>query len=382
MKKFLILLLSILTMAALNAFVTGADVSSLPSLERSGVVFHDKEGNEADLVELLAENGVQCIRVRIWVDPYDQDGNGYGGGNCDLDNAIEIGRMAKAQNIGLLVDFHYSDFWADPSRQTLPKAWKGQTKEELTQTIYNYTYDSLKQLKDNGIIIDYVQIGNEINNGICGQNGLESSCELLESASKAVKEAVPEAKVVVHFTDPGSFDFGWAAKVLEKGGVDYDVFATSYYPYWHGSLEALKTNLKTITENYGKQVMIAETSYPYTDRDTDGHPESVTVKDASVQRQMVMFLDLSKAMETFGDSYEGIFYWEPAWICVPAEDQNSRKAVWEMFGSGWATSYAAGYDGQAARYHGGSATDTQALFDEEGCALESVSMFSLVHSWM
>ena len=369
-------------MASLNAFVTGADVSSRPSLERSGVVFHDKEGKEADLIEILAENGVQCIRVRIWVAPYDQNGNGYGGGNCDLDNAIEIGRRAKAQNIGLLVDFHYSDFWADPSRQTLPKAWKGQTKEELTQTIYNYTYDSLKQLKDNGIIIDYVQIGNEINNGICGQSGLESSCELLKSASKAVKEAVPEAKVVVHFTDPGRFDFCWAAKVLEKGCVDYDVFATSYYPYWHGSLEALKTNLKTITENYGKQVMIAETSYPYTDRDTDGHPESVTVKDSSVQRQMVMFLDLSKAMETFGDSYEGIFYWEPAWICVPAEDQNSRKAVWEMFGSGWATSYAAGYDGQAARYHGGSATDTQALFDEEGYALESVSMFSLVHSWM
>lgn len=382
MKKILILFLSILTMASLNAFVVGADVSSLPSLERSDVVFHDKEGNEADLVELLAENGVQCIRVRIWVDPYDQNGNGYGGGNCDLDNAIEIGRRAKAQNIGLLVDFHYSDFWADPSRQTLPKAWKGQTKEELTQTIYNYTYNSLKQLKDNGIIIDYVQIGNEINNGICGQNSLESSCELLKCASEAVKDAIPEAKVVVHFTDPGSFDFGWAAKVLEKGCVDYDVFATSYYPYWHDSLEALKTNLKTITENYGKQVMIAETSYPYTDRDTDGHPESVTVKNTSVQRQMDMFLDLSKAMETFGDSYEGIFYWEPAWICVPSEDQNSRKAVWEMFGSGWATSYAAGYDGQAARYHGGSATDTQALFDEEGYALESVSMFSLVHSWM
>lgn len=369
-------------MASLNAFVVGADVSSLPSLERSGVVFHDKEGNEGDLIEILAENGVECLRVRIWVDPYDQNGNGYGGGNCDLDNAIELGRRAREQNMGLFVDFHYSDFWADPSRQTLPKAWKGQTKEELTQTIYNYTYDSLKQLKDNGIIIDYVQIGNEINNGICGQSGLESSCELLESASKAVKEAVPEAKVVVHFTDPGSFDFGWAAKVLEKGCVDYGVFATSYYPYWHGSLEALKTNLKTITENYGKQVMIAETSYPYTDRDTDGHPESVTVKDTSVQRQMVMFLDLSKAMETFGESYEGIFYWEPAWICVPAEDQNSRKAVWERLGSGWATSYAAGYDGQAARYHGGSATDTQALFDEEGCALESVSMFSLVHSWM
>lgn len=382
MKKILILFLSILIMASLNAFVVGADVSSLPSLERSGVVFHDKDGSEVDLIELLAENGVQSIRVRIWVDPYDQNGNGYGGGNCELDNAIELGRRAKEQNIGLFVDFHYSDFWADPSRQTLPKAWKGQTKEELTQTIYNYTYDSLKQLKDNGIIINYVQIGNEINNGICGQSGLESSCELLESASKAVKEAVPEAKVVVHFTDPGSFDFCWAAKVLEKGCVDYDVFATSYYPYWHGSLEALKANLKKITENYGKKVMIAETSYPYTDRDTDGHPESVTVKNTSVQRQMDMFLGISKAMETFGDSYEGIFYWEPAWICVPAEDQNSRKAVWEKLGSGWATSYAAEYDGQAARYHGGSATDSQALFDEEGCALESISMFSLVHSWM
>ena len=114
MRKTLTLLLSLLARAALSAFVTGADISSLPSLERSGVVFHDKEGKETDLLGFLAENGVECIRVRIWVDPYDQNHSGYGGGNCDLDNAIEIGRRAKGQNLGLFIDFHYSDFWADP----------------------------------------------------------------------------------------------------------------------------------------------------------------------------------------------------------------------------------------------------------------------------
>ncbi len=365
----------LLTMASLFAFVVGADVSSLPSLERSGVVYHDRDGNEADLMEILSMNGVECIRVRIWVDPYDQDGNGYGGGNCDLDNAISLGKRAAKQNLGLLVDFHYSDFWADPSRQKVPKAWADQTEAELVQTIYDYTYNSLKQLEDSGISVDYVQIGNEINNGICGQDGLENSCRLLESASKAVRAAIPGARVVVHFTDPGSYDFGWAAGVLDKAGVDYDVFATSYYPYWHGSIEKLISNLGKVVDR-GKSVMIAETAFPYTDKDTDGHPESVTVKGSSVQRQISMFMDISKAMEGFGERYEGLFYWEPAWICVPA------KASWERFGSGWAASYAAEYDDQAALYHGGSATDSQALFDSKGYALESVSMFSLVHSWM
>ncbi len=381
-KLHLILLLSLLAVSALSALVVGADMSSLPSLERSGVVFHDQDGRVADPMAVLADSGVNCIRVRVWVDPFDKDGLGYGGGDCGLDNAVAIGRRAAALGLGLMVDFHYSDFWADPSRQTVPKAWAGLSVEELAQTVYSYTYDSLKLLEENGISIDYVQIGNEINNGLCGINGLEDSCVLLASASRAVRDSIPAARVVVHFTDPGTFDFGWAAGVLEEGSVDYDVFATSYYAYWHGGLDGLVSNLGTVVRKYGKSAMIAETAWPYTSKDTDGHPDSVCIQGASVQGQISMFLGLAGAMADLGPFFEGLFYWEPAWIRVPAGSLAERRALWERFGSGWASSRAAEYDVDAGLYHGGSATDTQALFDGEGHPLESVSMFSLVQSCM
>ncbi len=341
-------------------FLLGADVSSLPALEGDGVVF------ERDVLAVLAKNGANCIRVRVWVDPHDEEGRSYGGGACDLSCALELGRRATALGMGLLVDFHYSDFWADPSKQSLPKAWRGLDDDELENVIYEYTYNSLKVLDDEKILVYAVQIGNEINNGICERKGLSDSCPLLASASKAVREALPGARVVVHFTDPGAYDFSWAAGVLEKGGVDYDIFATSYYPYWHGDLASLVSNLRSV----GRPVMVMETAWPYTNRDADEHPNSVTVpsSEASVYEQARRFVEIAEALKALGEDFSGLMYWECAWICGASED------------SGWASVYAGGYDADAKVHFGGSAVDNQALFGPDGKALESVGMFSRVRS--
>ena len=128
-------------------FIMGMDASCVPALEASGVKYYNFDGQEQDVFQTLAESGVNYIRVRIWNDPYDENGNGYGGGNCDIENAIAIGKRATQYGMKLLVDFHYSDFWADPGKQMVPKAWKGMDIEEKSQALYAYTVDCLKQLK-------------------------------------------------------------------------------------------------------------------------------------------------------------------------------------------------------------------------------------------
>ena len=125
-------------------FIMGMDASCVPALEASGVKYYDFDGTEKDVYEILSQNGINYIRVRVWNDPYDAEGNGYGGGNCDIENAIAIGKRATQYGMKLLVDFHYSDFWADPGKQMPPKAWKGMTMDEKTDALYRYTGDCLQ----------------------------------------------------------------------------------------------------------------------------------------------------------------------------------------------------------------------------------------------
>jgi hypothetical protein len=132
-------------------FIFGMDASCVPSLEAGGVKYYDHEGNEKDVYEILSENGVNYIRVRVWNNPFDKNGNGYGGGNCDIENAIEIGKRATAQGMKLLVDFHYSDFWADPAKQMTPKAWVGMSIEEKSEALYQYTKECLEMLVAAGV---------------------------------------------------------------------------------------------------------------------------------------------------------------------------------------------------------------------------------------
>ena len=169
-------------------FILGMDISSLLAEEASGVKYYDFDGKEADLLKILAGAGVNTVRVRVWNDPFDKDGNGYGGGNCTIDTALEIGKRATAYGIGLLLDLHYSDFWADPAKQMAPKAWKDMDVETKAEAIYQYTKECLEKLKAGGVKVSMVQLGNETNGTMCGVKRWVDIQALMTAGSKAVRE--------------------------------------------------------------------------------------------------------------------------------------------------------------------------------------------------
>ena len=366
-------------------FIFGMDASSLLAEENSGVKYYDFEGNEQDPLKTFADSGINYIRLRVWNDPYDENGNGYGGGNNDLPTAIELGKRATDYGMKVMIDFHYSDFWADPKRQHAPKAWEGMSVEEKAEALYDFTKDSLTQLLDAGVDVGMVQIGNEINYGMSGEKQFEKVAELLKAGSLAVREVSEaygkEISVVVHYTRiQDKADVLTLVDRLIRSDLDFDMIGMSYYPFWDGSFENMSRVLELINEKYGKKAFIAETSYCYTTEDGDGFGNSLSSKDlvkgypASVEGQATVLHDICQYVSDANGI--GIFYWEGAWIPVgPANADNS--AIWEQYGSGWASSYVADYDPEdAGKYYGGSSWDNQAFFDFEGHPLESLKVFN------
>ncbi|MFB8893404.1 glycosyl hydrolase 53 family protein [Microbacterium plantarum] len=370
-------------------FIGGVDVSSVLSLEESDVVFRDADGNPGDLFRILRDAGVSDIRIRVWNDPFDADGNGYGGGDVDVTRAIKIGRRATAAGLGVLVDFHYSDFWADPAKQQAPKAWAGMTVDEKVAATGAFTRDALTRFRDAGVDVRMVQVGNETNGGIAGMTGWDDMARIFSAGSAAIRDVMPDARVVLHFTNPERPGFyAGVARELEARDVDYDVFASSYYPFWHGTPENLTAVLSQIASTYDKKVLVAETSWAYTLDDGDGHsnvvktPEDATRYPVSVQGQATAVRDVVQAVANVGEAGLGVFYWEPAWLPVgPPEQLESNRVLWERDGSGWASSYAGGYEPHdAGQWFGGSAWDNQALFDHDGYPLASLNVFSYVRT--
>ena len=368
-------------------FIMGVDLSSVIALENSGVKFYDYEGNEEDIFKVLAESGITHIRVRVWNDPFDESRNGYGGGNCDINTALEISKRAKQYGLKMIIDFHYSDFWADPGKQMAPKAWKGMEIEDKAAALYEYTKESLNLLKKEKIDVAMVQIGNETNGAMAGEKiWMNIVYHLMANGSKAIREVYPKALIAVHFANPekeGAYlDY---AKKLNYYDLDYDVFASSYYPYWHGSLENLTNVLNSINELYDKKTMIIETSYAYTPEDSDFSGNTISNESAvtknypySIQGQTNAILDvIDTAVNKIKDCL-GICYWEGAWITVGTSSYEENSKLWEEYGSGWASSYASEYDpDDAGKYYGGSAVDNQAFFDSNGHPLESLKLFEL-----
>ncbi len=366
-------------------FIKGVDVSSVISLENSGVVFYGWDGTETDIFQTLAESGINYIRVRVWNNPYDEDGNGYGGGNCDIDTAIAIGERATKYGMKLLVDFHYSDFWADPDKQMVPLEWADLTVDEKADALYEYTVECLTKLEEAGVDVGMVQIGNETNGTFCGESTWANILKLMNAGSKAIREVLPEAKIAVHFANPENNNYLDYAFRLDYYALDYDVFASSYYPYWHGTLENLIDELNSVSETYGKEVMVVETSYAYTDEDSDYFGNTISSSSSitknypfTIQGQTNCIVDIIEAVSQM-DQGIGVFYWEPAWITVGGSSYEENQELWETYGSGWASSYASSYDpDDAGKYYGGSAVDNQALFDSTGHPLESLKLFNLV----
>lgn len=368
-------------------FLMGMDASSVISLENSGVTYYDFDGNADDIFKILAENGINCIRTRVWNKPFDADGNGFGGGNCDIECAKEIGIRASEYGLKLIVDFHYSDFWADPSKQMVPVAWSGMDIDEKCEALYNYTKESLEKLKAEKIQVGMVQLGNETNGMLAGEHIWMNIYKLMASGSKAVREVYPEALVAVHFANPEKSEnyLSWASK-LAYYELDYDVFASSYYPFWHGTLENLSSVLGEISRTYDKKVMVMETSYAYTDEDTDFFANTIGSSGVTknypytVQGQANSVRDVIDTI-AHTDGGIGVCYWEGAWISVGTSSYEENFALWEKYGSGWASSYSKFYDpADAGKWFGGSAVDNQALFDAEGHPLESLKVFALAEN--
>ena len=366
-------------------FYRGMDASAVLALENSGVKYYNFDGEKQDVFMTLAQAGVNYIRLRVWNDPYDENGNGYGGGNNDVATAIALGQRATKYGMKVCIDFHYSDFWADPKKQFVPKAWEGMDIEEKSNALYNFTLESLTQLLDAGVDVGMVQIGNEINNGMSGETDVANVRKLLTAGSKAVREAAvnsgKEILVAVHYTNIDDMKkLDTLLTGLQVKEIDYDIVGLSFYPYWHGTMDDLKNAITHIRNTYGKKVYVAENAYCYTAEDGDGSANSVEGTDdlaegysASVQGQANEVRDVCAAASEAGA--EGVFYWEGTWIPVgPADADNSD--LWEKYGSGWASSYASGYDPKdAGQYYGGCSWDNQAMFDFTGHPLASLNVF-------
>ena len=366
--------------------IRGVDISSILAVENAGVTFCNEYGRKQDIFRTLSEHGVNYIRVRVWNEPYDSRGNSYGGGNCDLYTAAEIGRRAAKYGMKLLVDIQYSDFWADPEKQTRPKYWIQHDHETLKGEIYKYTSWVLETISEAGGNIGMVQVGNETNCFFCGETDMYKICDLFASGDQAIRDFDRSVLIAHHFANPSTGSYAWYAQVMDECNLDYDVFATSYYPYWHGTTENLTTVLKEIADTYNKYVMVAETAYPYTSEDGDTFGNAVSEDsdsavfryDISVEGQAQCLKDVFQAVANVGEKGIGVFYWEPAWLGVNGISWEEQSSLWKKYGSGWATDYAAEYDASVTG-SGGSSYDNQALFDFEGNSLKSLQVFRNIY---
>lgn len=366
--------------------IRGVDISSILAVENAGVTFCNEYGRKQDIFRTLSEHGVNYIRVRVWNEPYDSRGNSYGGGNCDLYTAAEIGRRAAKYGMKLLVDIQYSDFWADPEKQTRPKYWIQHDHETLKGEIYKYTSWVLETISEAGGNIGMVQVGNETNCFFCGETDMYKICDLFASGDQAIRDFDRSVLIAHHFANPSTGYYAWYAQVMDECNLDYDVFATSYYPYWHGTTENLTNVLKEIADTYNKYVMVAETAYPYTSEDGDTFGNAVSEDsdsavfryDVSVEGQAQCLTDVFQAVANVGEKGIGVFYWEPAWLGVNGISWEEQSSLWKKYGSGWATDYAAEYDASVTG-SGGSSYDNQALFDFEGNSLKSLQVFRNIY---
>ena len=392
--------------------IKGVDVSSYVALQKAGVKFYDNDGTEKDFMQILAENGVNAVRIRVWLDPYSsQTGKTYGGGTCDLANGLTIAKEATKYDMKVLLCLQYSDFWADPAQQHLPKDWLTAVNDpqKLSEFVYQYTKETLQAFNSiDGIDINMVQVGNEITSGFLGTyanrdigeswksiwTDEEKSAQVntyLKAGVKAVREEAPKALVALHLETPNVSKYKIIMDTWERDGVDYDVLGSSYYPFWSVSAKAsTPSNLRAIMQlaaSYGKLFVVLETAWSNTVHDADGTPNSLGenvnyVYDVSPQGQVDELTDMYSVLTSEGNGL-GAYYWEPAWIPVNAGWRywQENKDASNEYGTGWASEDSVEYLGADKYYYegepawGGSSWDNNALFDMHGVALKSLAFY-------
>ena len=212
----------------MSDFLKGADLSTLLEVERCGGRFYDLNGREDDAINILARHGVNHVRLRLWNDPHSEVGESYGGGGCDLNTVAALARRAKDLGLTWQLVFHYSDFWTDPGKQNLPKAWRGLGQAELEKAVYSFTRDTLQSLKAQGLAPDLVSVGNEITSGLLWPDGKvpawERIARLVSSGIRAVRDTLPEAKALIHLDNGGrpEISLEWFSHYVENAGEDSD----------------------------------------------------------------------------------------------------------------------------------------------------------------
>lgn len=248
--------------AKLERPIIGADISWLPSQEDSGMKFSD-QGVEKGALEILSEHRFNWIRLRLFVDPTAE--NGYSKeGYCGLDQTVKMARRVKAAGMKFLLDFHYSDNWADPGKQFTPASWKGLSDDQLADRMHDYTRDVLKRFKAEGVSPEMVQIGNEIHNGFVWPQGriTQSSAtfgKLLRRASEGVRAADPAIQIMVHPALGGDNQRSvYFFNLVLRHQVGFDVIGQSYYPEHHGTLDGLRHNLTDLATRYRKPIVVVE----------------------------------------------------------------------------------------------------------------------------
>jgi len=309
MKKYnlfvsLMAILLILPQLSFAQFAKGADVSWLPQMEASGYIFRNDKGQKEDCLSILKKHGMNSIRLRTWVNPNDNPQSGH----CSKEETVAMAVRAKKLGMDVMIDFHYSDSWADPKQQVKPKAWEGLNFDQLKQALYDYTFDVMTSLKKAGVTPKWVQVGNETPSGMIYPEGHIDNwpqlAQLINKGYDAIKAVSPESKVILH-VDQGNNNerFRWWFDNATKYNAKYDIIGLSYYPYWLNgnpdyklSINDLGNNLKDMVARYHKEVMVVE----------------VGGEDTKVQNTYDMLKAvIKKVKEVPARKGLGVFYWEP-----------------------------------------------------------------------
>lgn len=309
-------------------FYKGVDISSLPELENYGLALYNEDGQACDALELCGQNGVNSVRLRIWNEPQRvRESGGY----CDLEHTAAMAKRIKAAGMHFLLDFHYSDFWADPGNQTKPAAWEGLDYGQLVQAVYDYTKEVLERLRAEGCLPDMVQVGNEIRSGMLFPDG-EVPCYgnlagLVNAGIRAVRDTDAEVQVMIHLDQGGRYCYlrEWFDAMFAAGMEEFDVLGLSYYPFWHGTFTDLKNTMEALAQRYHKPIMLVETAHPWR-RTKDGfitkEQEEIAGFAAGIEEQRTVMRLLMNITASVGDRMGiGVYYWEP--LALPMEGQGS-----------------------------------------------------------
>lgn len=366
-------------------YIKGMDLSTLLELERLGAKYFDG-GVERDILDIMKDYGVNAVRLRIWNDPWNASHESYGAGENDVPTTLAIAKRVSEKGFGVLLNFHYSDFWADPGKQFKPKAWEGMSTQELTEAVYDFTYETMELFKKEGVNVTMVQVGNELSNGLLWPDGrldvdsgifeYDNIAGFVSAGIRAVRKSDASIPVMIHLDNGGRNELyrRWFDNYVARG-EDFDVIGLSYYPFWHGTMDELIANMNDMAERFHKDLIIAEVSMGYTMEDyqayeklPEGERKGYATKPRLVEKiefpmtregQADFMKTLMERMETVsGGRARGFFWWEPAWIPVP--------------GSGWATPASLAYIHDAGPC--GNEWANQALFDYDGNVLPALGV--------